>query len=147
MSHFSFCKMSLCRPTFFIVKQHTNMQQKKVYSGTQRQQYNTVNRPAQLMMAATVKRLRLGWTLWPASLMLNPWLRTWSTTGFHLRSPFSFFSLLLLPLLLFVLLLPLVLLLLLCLLFLSLLLLVLLFLLLCLLFLLLSLLPLSFSGC
>ena len=33
-----------------------------------------------LMMAATVKRLRFGWTLWPASLMLKPWLSTWSTT-------------------------------------------------------------------
>src|SRR4029434_3390079 len=34
-----------------------------------------------LMMAATVKRLIFGWTLWPASLMLKPWLSTWSTTA------------------------------------------------------------------
>src|SRR4029434_3407921 len=32
-----------------------------------------------LMMAATVKRLRFGWTLWPASLILKLWLSTWST--------------------------------------------------------------------
>ena len=29
-----------------------------------------------LMMAATVKWLRFGWNLWPASLMLKPWLST-----------------------------------------------------------------------
>src|SRR4029434_2022235 len=33
------------------------------------------------MMAATVKRLRFGWTLWPASLMLKPCLSSWSTTA------------------------------------------------------------------
>ena len=46
MSHFSFCKMSQCRPTFFIVKHKTvhNMQQKKIYFGTHREQYSTVNR-------------------------------------------------------------------------------------------------------
>src|SRR4029434_1866659 len=140
MSHFSFCKMSQCRPTFFIVKHKTvhNMQQKKVYFGTHREQYSTVNRVIQLfsqtiftisvscsavkvcvlppwcgslsvlqntntvskmysidmqyystqgkqisylfsilkvlMMAATVKRLRFGWTVWPSSLMLTPLL-------------------------------------------------------------------------
>lgn len=31
------------------------------------------------MMDATVKRLRLGWTLCPASLIVRPWFMTWST--------------------------------------------------------------------
>src|SRR4029434_10324209 len=53
-----------------------------------------------LMMAVTVKRLRFGWTLWPASLMLKPWFSTWSTTAAQI----SFFCLFLLLLLLRVLL-------------------------------------------
>src|SRR4029434_7907100 len=58
---------------------------------------NTVNRPAQLMMAATVKRLRLGWTLWPASLMLKPWLSTWSITAAQISLEMTIHLLLSLP--------------------------------------------------
>lgn len=32
-----------------------------------------------LITDATVKRLRCGWTLCPASLIVRPWLMTWST--------------------------------------------------------------------
>src|SRR4029434_279656 len=79
MSHFSFCKMSQCRPTFFHSQTaHKYAAKKGLFWHTETiVQYC---KPACSMMAATVKRLRLGWTLWPASLMLNPWLRTWSTT-------------------------------------------------------------------
>src|SRR4029434_5225157 len=143
MSHFSFCKMSQCRPTFFHSQTaHKYAAKKGLFWHTETiVQYC---KPACSMMAATVKRLRLGWTLWPASLMLNPWLRTWSTTVARISFEITILLLLLslvlilLILLLFLsLLLPLVLLLLLllllsvlCLLFPSLLLLVLLFLLL-----------------
>ena len=46
-----------------------------------------------LMMAATVKRLRFGWTLWAASLMLKPWLSTWSTTVAQISLEMTFFLL------------------------------------------------------
>src|SRR4029434_4119200 len=59
------------------------------------------------MIAATVKRLRFGWTLWPASLMLKPWLSTWSTTAAQISFSFFFLLLLLLRVLLLLLLLSL----------------------------------------
>src|SRR4029434_3720731 len=58
-----------------------------------------------LMMAATVKRLRFIWTLWPGSLMLKPWLSTWSTTAAQISLEMTILLLLLLVLLLLVLLL------------------------------------------
>ena len=39
ISHFFFCKLSQCRPTFFIVKHKTA--HKKVYFSTHREQYST----------------------------------------------------------------------------------------------------------
>ena len=46
MSHFSICKMSQCRPTFFIVKHKTAHEyaEKKLDFGRHREQYSTVNR-------------------------------------------------------------------------------------------------------
>src|SRR4029434_3443519 len=46
MSHFSFCKISQCRPTFFIVQHktaHKYAAKKVFYFGTHREQYSTVN--------------------------------------------------------------------------------------------------------
>ena len=37
-------------------------------------------------MDATEKRLMFGWTLWPASCMVKPWLTTWLTTVARISS-------------------------------------------------------------
>jgi len=70
MSHFSFCKMSQCRPNFFIVKHKTaHICGKKSFIS---EQYSTVNGPAQPIAAHKV----MFPSRWPGTSTMARWPMT-----------------------------------------------------------------------